>query len=53
MIMLTKCIAIGGQPAVGKTTLVKQFFINFSPWKAFKYKKLYGTFSNVVRCFYC
>jgi hypothetical protein len=46
MIMLTKCIAIGGQPAVGKTTLVKQFFINFSPWKAFKYKKLYGHYNE-------
>jgi|TARA_R110000796_G_scaffold252417_1_gene386690 GTPase SAR1 family protein len=39
-------IAIGGQPAVGKTTLVKRFFTEYDPWKSFKYKKLYGHFNE-------
>ena len=46
MIMSIKCIAIGGQPAVGKTTIVRQFFNNFSPWKNFKFKKLYGHYNE-------
>ena len=37
----TKIIAVGGEPAVGKTTLIRQFFSNYSPWLRFKYKKLY------------
>lgn len=39
-------IAIGGQPAVGKTTLVKKFFTEYKTWKSFKYKKLYGHYNE-------
>jgi len=46
MIMSTNCIIIGGQPAVGKTTIVKQFFQNFSGWRNFKFKKLYGHYNE-------
>ena len=42
----TKIIAIGGEPAVGKTTLIRQFFSNYSPWLRFKYKKLYGHYNK-------
>jgi GTPase SAR1 family protein len=42
----TKIIAIGGEPAVGKTTLIRKFFSNYSPWYQFKYKKLYGHFNK-------
>jgi hypothetical protein len=39
-------VALGGIPAVGKTTLVKQFFYNYKNWKEFKYKKLYGHYNE-------
>jgi hypothetical protein len=39
-------IAIGGEPAVGKTTLVREFFQDKSPWLQFKYKKLYGHYNK-------
>lgn len=39
-------IAIGGVPASGKTTLVKQIILKHSPWKSFKYKKLYGHYNE-------
>lgn len=39
---MSNLIAIGGQPAVGKTTIVRQFLINYDNWKIFKFKKLYG-----------
>jgi len=31
---------------VGKTTIVKQFFQNFSGWRNFKFKKLYGHYNE-------
>tara|TARA_R110000787_G_scaffold192613_3_gene304154 strand:+ start:1283 stop:1825 length:543 start_codon:yes stop_codon:yes gene_type:complete len=39
-------VALGGIPAVGKTTIVKQFFYKYKNWKSFKYKKLYGHYSG-------
>ena len=39
-------MALGGIPAVGKTTIVKQFFYKYKNWKSFKYKKLYGHYSG-------
>jgi len=39
-------IAIGGIPAVGKTTIIKQFFYNYKNWKSFKFKKLYGHYNE-------
>ena len=39
-------VALGGIPAVGKTTLVKQFFYKYKSWKEFKYKKLYGHYNQ-------
>ncbi len=38
-------MALGGIPAVGKTTIVKQFFCKYKNWKSFKYKKLYGHYN--------
>ena len=35
-------IALGGIPAVGKTTIVQQFFEQYDSWKLFKFKKVYG-----------
>ncbi len=35
-------IALGGIPAVGKTTIVKEFFKNYTDWKILKFKKLYA-----------
>lgn len=39
-------IAIGGIPAVGKTTLVKKFFYEFEDWKNLRYKKLHGHYNE-------
>ena len=41
-------VALGGIPAVGKTTLVKQFFYKYKSWKEFKYKKLYGHYNQEI-----
>lgn len=43
MIMLHKCVAIGGQPATGKTTLVKNILKKFT-YQNFKYGLLRGHF---------
>ena len=43
MIMLHKCVAIGGQPATGKTTLVKDILKKFT-YQNFKYGLLRGHF---------
>ena len=37
-----KIIAIGGIPAVGKTTIINNFFKYNSWWEDFKFKKVYG-----------
>ena len=42
MIMLHKCVAIGGQPATGKTTLVKDILKKFT-YQNFKYGLLRAT----------
>ena len=39
-------VAIGGLPAVGKTTLIRNFFLNYKTWYKIKYKKLYGHFNK-------
>ena len=39
-------IALGGIPAVGKTTIVKEFFKNYTDWKILKFKKLYGHYNK-------
>jgi len=41
-------VALGGIPAVGKTTIIKQFFSNFDNWKLFKFKKLYGHYNELL-----
>jgi len=43
---MSNIVAIGGEPAVGKTTLMRKFFTSYTPWKQFKYKKLYGHFNE-------
>jgi adenylate kinase len=43
MIMLLKCVAIGGQPATGKTTLVKDIIKKFT-YQNFQYGLLRGHF---------
>ena len=43
---MSHLIALGGIPAVGKTTIVKQFFYYYKNWKLFKFKKLYGHYSE-------
>tara|TARA_Y100000361_G_C11152044_1_gene341733 strand:+ start:66 stop:596 length:531 start_codon:yes stop_codon:yes gene_type:complete len=39
-------IAIGGIPAVGKSTIVKKFITDNINWKTFKFKKVYGHFTE-------
>jgi len=46
-----KCIAIGGIPATGKSTIVEQFFLNHSYWNEFKYKKLRGHYNKEMNLF--
>ena len=46
-----KCIAIGGIPATGKSTIVEQFFLNHSYWNEFKYKKLRGHYNKELNLF--
>tara|TARA_R110000787_G_scaffold117540_2_gene228214 strand:- start:821 stop:1339 length:519 start_codon:yes stop_codon:yes gene_type:complete len=46
-----KCVAIGGIPAVGKSTIVEQFFRNYSYWNEFKYKKLRGHYNKELNLF--
>jgi len=39
-------VALGGIPAVGKTTIIKEFFKNHTDWKILKFKKLYGHYNK-------
>mgnify|MGYP003645052341 FL=1 len=41
-----KCLALGGIPAVGKSTIVEQFFINHNYWVNFEYKRLKGHYNK-------
>ena len=43
---MSNIVAIGGEPAVGKTTLMRNFLSNYSPWLQFKFKKLYGHYNK-------
>lgn len=41
-----KCLAIGGIPASGKSTIIQQFFINHDYWKGFEYRTLKGHYNK-------
>jgi len=43
-----KIIAIGGEPAVGKTTLINDFFLKIDWWEEFKFKKVYGHYNKKI-----
>lgn len=50
-IISKKCIAIGGVPAVGKSTIVGNFFKYNDYWEDYKYKKLRGHFNRELNLF--
>ena len=50
-IISKRCIAIGGVPAVGKSTIVSNFFKYNDYWQDYKYKKLRGHYSKELNLF--
>ena len=46
-----KCIAIGGVPAVGKSTIVTNFFKYNDYWQDYKYKKVRGHYNSDINLF--
>jgi len=46
-----KCVAIGGVPAVGKSTIVTNFLKYNDYWKDYKYKKLRGHYNKELNLF--
>jgi|TARA_R110001592_G_scaffold9025_2_gene48459 hypothetical protein len=43
-----KCVALGGIPASGKSTIVQQFFINNEYWNNFEYRRLKGHYNKTL-----
>ena len=50
-IISKKCIAIGGVPAVGKSTIVTNFFKYNDYWQEYKFKKLRGHYNKDINLF--
>ena len=48
---MVKIIAIGGEPATGKTTLVKSILMRFKPLKKFKYGLVQGLYNERLKLY--
>ena len=46
-----KCVAIGGVPAVGKSTIVTNFLKYNDYWQDYKYKKVRGHYNKELNLF--
>jgi len=43
-----KVVAIGGLPAVGKSTIIRKFFVEYKNWKNFKFGLVQGHYNDDI-----